>query len=147
MLRLIRPIPLDNNILLLADTKDDLQNQHIGNFIANSGLYNLIRSHMGSREIPTYIQGKQTIDWILETKDIINTITKVGITKFLHHIHSDHRGLYVDLAIKLMFSGHLNPTASCLPRQLQTKQKKETLYYLMKATELIADYDIAHRLQ
>eukprot|EP00957_Ditylum_brightwellii_P162614 12382683-Ditylum_brightwellii.AAC.1 len=46
MLNLIKSIPTDDNILLLVDANDDHQNCQFGNFVANSGLYDLIGARM-----------------------------------------------------------------------------------------------------
>jgi hypothetical protein len=62
MIKFLKSIPTEDNILLLIDTNNDLQNHQFGNFVANLGLYDLIGTRMGYHKTPTYIQGKRTID-------------------------------------------------------------------------------------
>eukprot|EP00957_Ditylum_brightwellii_P157084 11955260-Ditylum_brightwellii.AAC.1 len=47
ILKLIKSIPPEDNILLLTDANNDLHNQNFGNFVTNSGLYDFIGAHIG----------------------------------------------------------------------------------------------------
>eukprot|EP00957_Ditylum_brightwellii_P187714 14293883-Ditylum_brightwellii.AAC.1 len=61
MLKFLRFISKEDNVILLLDANDDTTNKQFGDFIANSGLYDLIGSHIGEHNTATYIRGTKTI--------------------------------------------------------------------------------------
>jgi hypothetical protein len=57
--------------------------------------------HDDHEELPTHINGSQTIDYMLGTENIMQIIHKMGYIKFNKCFDSEHRGIYCDLSSQL----------------------------------------------
>eukprot|EP00957_Ditylum_brightwellii_P006405 486571-Ditylum_brightwellii.AAC.1 len=83
MLQFVKTIPKDNKVLLEGYMNGTLENGDIRNFLAEAGLYGLMTSKHSRNTPPTYIRGRQTIDHILGTPGMLNTVEAIAMVEFL----------------------------------------------------------------
>ena len=59
----------------------------------------------GPPETPfsTWIDGKETLDYILVSRSLLPFIKACGYEPFLHHINEDHRGMFIDFDATALF--------------------------------------------
>ena len=83
----------------MVDANSGLDAKDFGPFVAKIGLCDIIGGTHGIDTPNTHAEGSQAIDFMLATPNIMNMIKRSGMLRFYDGIHSDHRGIYVDLNI------------------------------------------------
>jgi hypothetical protein len=111
--------------MILIDTNDNLYNKDslLPSFLSKSDLTSLIPN---TKEHPaTYSRGSRCIDYIFGSTSLIQHVQACGITAFYDkpYVHSDHRGLFVDLNELALFGANLNTIIPPIPRKLISTSK------------------------
>ena len=95
----------DDMLILLMDANEQIgmEQSGIANIITHGGLVDMFTMHNCSPvTIPTFINGKSRIDYILGTPNILPYIKQCGYLPFNSGIISDHRGLFLDLCSSII---------------------------------------------
>ena len=61
IVKFLHSLPKDDEKILMIDTNNNLDNRMFGEFVANSGLYNLMSSRYRDNLPLTYIRGKNVL--------------------------------------------------------------------------------------
>jgi hypothetical protein len=112
----IRQLHSDNHIVvLMGDLNDDLnvQGGQINTMLRDCGLANVANQVYGSNiQLPhTYNRGSKYLNLIAITDDTSvpkHSIKSAGYLLFYHHFCSDHRLVYCDIDMSVLF-GHVQP--------------------------------------
>ena len=91
------------DILLMIDANTHLLDTRLQRIITDGGLYDLLGCTHGVNSPPTYQRGSHTIDFLFGTNRFKESIKKCGHLAFNHGIISDHRGLWIDFDITMLF--------------------------------------------
>ena len=90
----------DDMLILLMDANEQIGMEQSGivNITTHGGLVDLFTLHNCSPvTIPTFVNGKSRIDYVLGTPNILPYIKQCGYLPFNSGIISDHRGMFLDL--------------------------------------------------
>jgi hypothetical protein len=77
----------------------------------------------------TYARGTKKIDYNLITPEILPLVTRSGMLPFYTGIHTDHRGLFIDIDSKALFQGKIADLYNHPTRILSSKMPKSVLKY------------------
>ena len=94
-------------IILMIDANTHILDHKLQQIIRSGQLYDLLAARNGTNSPNTYIQGKHTIDFIFGTENVYNSVQFAGMLPFNTGIISDHRALWLDLHIPVLFKGNL----------------------------------------
>eukprot|EP00978_Attheya_sp_CCMP212_P047145 scaffold421241_cov56-Attheya_sp.AAC.3 len=92
----------------MTDANSPLNDKGFGSFVARSKLYYILGAKHGMNSPPAYLQGSNTIDFMLGTKRVCRAVIYGGMLRFKDGIHSNHRGLYLDLHVLYLFRGKIH---------------------------------------
>ena len=96
----------------LGDTIDGL-----AQLVSNSNLTDVHAHFHGTADEPaTFVRGTKRLDYVFATEDVLPFIYSSGIEPFFSTVHSDHRGLFLDLDVTGLLGGK---TENLLPPQLR----------------------------
>jgi hypothetical protein len=112
--------------LILIDANDNIytKDSFLPTFLAKTNLTSLIPNSFDHP--PTYARGSKCIDYIFGTTSLLQHVVAGGINAFYEppYIHSDHRGLFVDLNELDIFGATLNTIIPPTPRKLISTSKR-----------------------
>lgn len=91
------------DILLMIDANTHLLDTRLQRIITDGGLYDLIGCTHGVHSPPTYQRGSHTIDFLFGTNRFKESIKRCGHLAYNQGIISDHRALWIDFDITLLF--------------------------------------------
>jgi hypothetical protein len=93
------------------------------NFLSQTDLTSLIPNSFDHP--PTHARGSRCIDYIFGSTSLVPYVTASGITAFYDrpYIHSDHRGLFIDIHELSLFGANLNTIIPPLPRRIVSTSK------------------------
>ena len=98
-------IDKDDILFVMLDANEVLgkEKQGIIQLVNTLGLVNVFTiNQMTPCNIPTHVKGKQRIDYMLGTPNLLQYINKIGYLPFHHKITADHRALYINVSINLI---------------------------------------------
>jgi hypothetical protein len=111
--------------IILIDANDNLYNKNslLPTFLSQTNLTSLIPNPFNNP--PTHSRGSKCIDYIFGSTSILQHVTSSGINAFydLPYIHSDHRGLFVDINELALFGATLSTIIPPTPRKLISTSK------------------------
>ena len=90
----------EDSLIIVGDFNTELGVGHTGinNIIRKHNLVDVQSTRHGLEgEVATYARGRKRIDYVLATEDLLDGFTGSSVEPFNYKIHSDHRGLYVDI--------------------------------------------------
>ena len=86
-----------NEILWMGNANGALDGSNLSEVVAMTGLYDVIGAKYGAVTPKAYIQGSRTINYLLGSEDVVESVVKTGMLVFNNGILTDHRGLFCDL--------------------------------------------------
>jgi hypothetical protein len=100
------------------------KNSKISNFLAQTQLTPLIQHPQ--HYPPTHIQGTKCIDFIFGSISIQQHVIQSGITPFFESpwIHTDHRGLFVDISEIGLFGATTHSMVPSVPKRISSLSRK-----------------------
>ena len=101
----------------------------------------------GPREFTTYQRGTKVIDYILVDRNVHQCLSAVGYEPFGMHILSDHRGVFLDLAIPQCFGSNIQPLQPIQLRDLSTKRSHQIAPYFTEKVKHLEDHNWFMKLQ
>eukprot|EP00978_Attheya_sp_CCMP212_P003376 scaffold6986_cov35-Attheya_sp.AAC.1 len=116
-------------VLIMADANSPLNDKGFGSFVARSKLYDILGAKHGMNSPSTYLRGSNTIDFMLGTERVSRAVIFGGMLRFKDRIHSDHRGLYLDLNVLYVFRGEIHAINKVVTRNLITKHRARARKY------------------
>ena len=69
----------------------------------------------------TYARGTKKIDYMLITPELLPLVKRCGMLPFYTGIHTDHRGLFIDIDAKALFNGKIADLSSQPTKILSSK--------------------------
>ena len=130
-----------HSVMVLGDMNDDAdKSKRLQEFLEDTSMYDAIKKKFPGSGPTTYDRGSKCIDMIAVTNDIDpKWIIKCGYLPFYEGIFSDHRGMYVDLDIKAMFT-QVNPdTNRDALKRFNTSQVKRCEKYVMRLEKYMVE--------
>ena len=114
------------------ETIDSKEGTH--DALTQIGLVNLMEGRFPGILPKTWNRGKTAIDHVYMTIDVVKAVKKAGFAPFDVVALSDHRGLFFDLDMGVLFDEELHSTMPAQFRRLQSSNVKSVLEYnkLMK---------------
>eukprot|EP00957_Ditylum_brightwellii_P132432 10098632-Ditylum_brightwellii.AAC.1 len=97
----------EGEVMLLVDANSGLGDKDFAPFIAEVGLWNIIRGRHGINSPNTHVDGSKAIDFIFCSPGIIETVKRSGMLHFHDGIHSDHQGQFCDVNILHLLRGKI----------------------------------------
>lgn len=97
--------------------------------LSELGLINLMEQRMPGPLPKTWNRGKTAIDHVYMTVDVNNSVRKAGYAPFNVISMSDHRGVFFDLDMSVLFDEALHATLPAQFRRLQSSDIKRIKKY------------------
>jgi exonuclease III len=111
----------------------------------------LIDSHVTRHGIEhdpsTYARGHTRVDYIFISERLKPYLLRAGIEPFNQRIFSDHRGMYIDLALPGLFDRALTTLASPANRHLCATNHKHVRNYIREMHKYLQTHLVLERLQ
>jgi hypothetical protein len=101
--------------------------------------------HNEAASTATYARGTKKIDYILITPELPPLVTRSGMLPFYTGIHTDHRGLFIDINSKALFQGKIAKLYHNLKRILSSKMPKSVLKYKQELCKQLQAHNIPRR--
>jgi hypothetical protein len=115
----------NDKMIILIDVNDNLYNKDsfLPNFLSQTNQISLIPNSFNHP--PTHARGSRCIDYIFGSTALVQHITASGITGFYDrpYVHSDHRGLFVDIHELALFGENLKTNISPISKRLVSTSK------------------------
>ena len=87
------------HIILMGDFNQDPHNPHIAHIQAQHNLLDAFENIHPGRNFSTHNRGSKRIDYILVSRPLLKQIRKIGYEAYNAGIISDHRGMFLDIAL------------------------------------------------
>lgn len=95
----------------------------------------------------TYRRGKdRRIDFILASRNVVDTVTRCGALSYNHGIASDHRGMFVDIDFARLLGGQIQDPVAPASRGFTSKNKKRCRLLLKHLNRYFEDHRVEHRV-
>jgi hypothetical protein len=102
----------------------------------------------GSSDLPaTYARGTKRLDYILMSERCANAVQTCGYEPFNHRLFSDHRGMFLDMNMQLLFGNQDNVLASMQYRDFHATDPKTITDYLQRVFTYLREHNFSERLQ
>jgi exonuclease III len=139
-----------HDIILMGDF-----NEHIGvdpqgmsSVLTAGGLIDsYITRHGIETEPATYARGHTRVDYIFISERLKPHLLRAGIEPFNQRIFSDHRGMYIDLALPGLFDRALTTLASPANRHLCSTNPKHVQKYIRELYAYLQQHLVLQRLE
>ena len=136
-----------NSIIVLADLNEHIHgSEKTHEKLNNIGLINVFQDRLGNHLPRTHKRGKEAIDHIFVTPNVIQHITRAGIAPFDFGLQSDHRPLMFDLDLGGLLDPSVNMITPYHCRRLKTTVPKRMEKYLEMLNELWDFHKIDDRI-
>ena len=139
-----------DNIILVGDFNETILDPHSGiaQLMEACGLVDIFSQKLGNSHGPsTYKRGTRRIDFSLVSPTIVPCITSLGYEPFDYRgIHSDHRGLFIDMDTKTLFGNNPNHLAPAAYRDFTTDQPAKVTQYIETKYEELNHHNIKRRI-
>jgi ribonuclease HI len=145
---------LDYDIILMLDANDVLHNESktpLWQALQDLGLVDAFHhQHPDTPPTPkddpiiTYQRGSRRLDYIFVSNRLAHSITRCGYLPYAQCIHSDHRGIFMDIDSSSLF-GNLPPILPPTMRRLTTKHPHKVQKYLSELQQLFDTHNISDR--
>jgi exonuclease III len=134
-----------DQIIIMGDFNEDVRSRHIKNFFGKYGMTEMILRKHGQDAPNTYCGGTVPIDGIFVTANIIPV--QCGYTAVNWGTTCDHRLLWADLSVDMLFGNTLNPTWTPSIRKLKLIDPRivDKFLYIRKCH--LKENNLSQRLQ
>eukprot|EP00957_Ditylum_brightwellii_P115142 8781445-Ditylum_brightwellii.AAC.1 len=97
---------------------------NLGNFLSNTGVYDLMAIRHGLESPKTYINGNTTSDYMFKTIDLMPPLNSGSWLAYHYMLFADHRGIVLNFNIRHLFRGEKHAIRENNRRQISTKHYK-----------------------
>ena len=131
-----------NMILLMGDMNDNmgLKKGEVRSFMESVGMKVTFEERHGDKEElpPTHDRGSKCLDIIGCSNNLPEgAIVRAGYAPFYFNFFTDHRGVYIDLDIKIIFNSTRPDTTRQIYKRFTTRHVPKCARYLKKLEELM----------
>ena len=131
-----------NSIFLMGDMNDDLglDTGQLRKFLESLGMKVTFELRHGDNEKlpPTHDRGSKCLDMIGCSDNIpASAVVKAGYAPFYFNFFTDHRGVYMDLDIELIFNSSRPDTTRQIYKRFTTHHVPKCAKYLKKLEEML----------
>jgi hypothetical protein len=139
-----------HDIILMGDFNEQigLDPHGMSSVLTAGGLIDsYITRHGIDKEPATYARGKTRVDYIFISERLRPHLLRSGIEPFNQRIFSDHRGMYIDLAMPGLFDRALTPLSSPANRNLCSTNTKHVQKYIKELYAYLQQHLVLQRLE
>ena len=136
-------------IILAGDMNEviGLDTRGMSKLLGECGLLDACLERHGLTDFTTYQRGNRVIDYILVDRNVMQSIQSIGYEPFNIHIISDHRGIFIDLAMPQCFGSNTLPLQPLHLRDLSTKRSHQIAPYFRDKQKHLEDHRWHHKIQ
>eukprot|EP00957_Ditylum_brightwellii_P001856 142810-Ditylum_brightwellii.AAC.1 len=146
MLSLIRKWKKEGaEVALMVDFNSSLEEKDLAEFLAESGMIDLMGSKHGIAGPNTHINGSQAICFLFGAPGLADCINKIGMLAFHDGITSDQRLLYCDFNALALLCGDIHCISQKQWRRLHTKYHKWNHKYRTGVSTVFCDANLVCR--
>jgi hypothetical protein len=120
-------------VIVMLDANESLQhfNNDFTKWVRESGLVDIHVHRHGTEGKPaTHTRGKNRIDYMLLSHDLVNFVSAAGILPFKTFTKSDHRALFIDIDLERYLGGRPSDTALATRRGLTSNDRSKVFTML-----------------
>ena len=103
--------------------------------------------HETSNAPSTYARRTKRLDYMLMSERCAVSIRKCGYQPFNHRMYSDHRGMFVDMDMELLFGNFDNVLATMQYRDFKARDPQAVTEYLTAVDTYLHDHHFHERLE
>eukprot|EP00957_Ditylum_brightwellii_P030648 2322661-Ditylum_brightwellii.AAC.1 len=107
----------------------------LGNFLSNTGLYNIMTIRHGLDSPKTYINVNATLDYMVRTINLVPPFRKGSWLVYHYMIFADHRGVALDVNTRNLFRGEIHAIRENNRKQISTKHYKQSTMHCKEVSE------------
>jgi hypothetical protein len=137
-----------NEIILMLDANEQMGTEEEGiQYLTTSCNLTDIHAHRcpNISNMATYSRGSKRIDFILISKNLVDTVTGAGFLPFFQGIESDHRGAFVNFDEKQLFHGKTPLLYTHAARRLTSKLRRAVKTYKAELWKRLQAHNITNR--
>jgi hypothetical protein len=137
-----------NKIILMMDANESMGSEKNGvsSITSDCDLIDIHTArHSEAATTATYARGTRKIDFVLITPELLPLVSNSGMLPFYDGIHTDHRGMFIDLDSKATFHGKIAELYSQPSRILTSKFPKAVYTYRQELWKQLQAHNIMNR--
>eukprot|EP00957_Ditylum_brightwellii_P068556 5205049-Ditylum_brightwellii.AAC.1 len=130
----------------MVDFNSTLEDNDLAEFLAESGMIDLMGSKHSITSPNTHINGSQAICFLLGTPRLAECIDKMGMLAFHDGITLDQRLLYCDFNVLALLRGNIHCIPQRQQQRLHTKYHKLNQKYRTKFSNTFCETNLVSRI-
>ena len=140
-------IESNKSIILMGDFNEGIQSREGSHKkVADLGLVNMMQERLGDDLPKTWNRGTLAIDHVYMTVDVYRSVRKAGYAPFNVIAMSDHRGIFFDLDMRILFDEDIFQVTPAAYRRLKSTHPKHVKAYQKLITEQWKIHKINERI-
>jgi hypothetical protein len=146
--RVCEAIRNKQGVIVMLDANESLQhfNNDFTKWVRESGLVDIRVYRYGAEGEPaTHMRGKNRIDYMLISNDLVEFVSAAGILPFKTFTKSDHRALFMDIDLDSYLGGRPSDTALATRRGLSSNDPRAVRKYRTELEAFLLKSKIEHR--
>jgi hypothetical protein len=135
-------------VIVMLDANESLQhfNNDFTKWVRESGLVDIhVHRHGTEGEPATHTRGKNRIDYMHISQDLVEFVSAAGILPFKTFSKSDHRALFMDIDLDCYLGGRLSDTALATRRGLTSNDPRAVRKYWAELEDFLHRSKIEQR--
>ena len=139
----------DDEIVIMGDFNEEIgaDSEGMVRIMEEGGVVDLMTARHQKTSPATFERGKDCIDYVLASPNILQAITHAGYTPQSGGLFSDHRGLFMDIDIETALGGRLSQIPTSTGRTFEASSPALVTKYLEAATTALATRNVMDRVQ
>lgn len=138
-----------NDIILMGDFNEEvgIEPGGVQAILATTALVDAhFTRHGDIIDIPTYARGRKRLDYMFISKTLVPSLAAAGLEPFNNKIHSDHRGMYIDLFMQGLFDHSPTPLETNSGRGVRSHIPGHVCKYLEATEKYLAEHKCYERM-
>jgi hypothetical protein len=139
-----------DDLIVMGDFNEVLGNDPAGmsKICRELDLSDIMKMRHGTSDEPaTYARGTKRLDYVLMSERCAISVRQCGYEPFNHRLFSDHRGMFVDLDMALLFGNLDNVLASMTYRDFKAGDPQAVSEYLQGIENYLLEHNFYARMQ
>lgn len=136
------------HILIAGDFNEHYPSPFFTQLMDQGNLFHLPSEIHPNRSLPpTYFRGIKCLDHAFGSQRFLDAALRCGYEPYSFRFHSDHRALYLDFRLELLFNTKLSPPLNTVPRRLKSQSMEKVVKYIDLKYKYLEEHNFFERLQ
>ena len=139
-----------SKILLVGDFNEPLgvTDNGMTNLARDCGIFDVYCQRLGTSLYPsTYINGKRRLDYALASPSVLAAVTRAGYDPYNYRVAGDHRGFFLDLDTRILFSSDTPSLAPPSQRSFSAQDPASVVTYVNAKAKYLRNHNFSARIK